>query len=145
MARTRFAGSGGTELEDGRAVRRCLQLHGIAVALDLAGAAAGQGRDDLSFCLGAGTRCLFLGLDGPPAGGDKAVNGLQCRPVESAATGCRNGLCLGGRAAAAIGADDTLPGDGALSGHLRGSLGLESSCRLAEHFDEDGWASLDTM
>ena len=62
-ARARFAVSGGADFEDGFAVRWCLQLHGVAVALDLAGATLDQRRGDFGFRLGAGARCLFLGFD----------------------------------------------------------------------------------
>ena len=130
---------------DGEAVRRCLQLHGVAVALDLAGAAIGQCCDDLGFHLGAGARCLFLGFDGALAGGDEAIDGAQRRLVEAAGAGRRNGVRLGGGAAAAIGADDALLGDDALGGHRRGAVGVEGGRRLAEHLDEDRRPPLDAV
>src|SRR5262249_54342919 len=96
----RASPSGGADFEDGWAVRWCLQLHGVAVALDLAGAATGQCCDDLGFCLGAGARCLRLGLDGALTGGDEAIDAAQCCLVEAAGAGRRNGVHLGGSAAA---------------------------------------------
>src|SRR5262245_16713963 len=70
----RASPSGGADVKDGEAVCRCLQLHGVAIALDLAGAAIGQCCDDLGFHLGAGARCLFLGFDGARSGGDEAID-----------------------------------------------------------------------
>src|SRR5262249_26947027 len=145
VARAHSAGSGGADFEDGRAVRRRLQLHGMTVVLDLAGAAVGQDRNDLGLGFSAGARRLFLSFYGPRAGGDEAVNHSQPGWIEAAAAGCRNGLRLSGSAAAAIGADDALPGDDALGGHCRGAVGVKGGRRLAEHLDEDGWAPLDAM
>ena len=136
-ARARFAVSGGADFEDGEAVRRCLQLHGVAVALDLAGAAIGQCCDDLGFHLGTGARCLILGFDGALAGGDEAIDGAQRRLVEATGAGRRNGGRLSGGAAGAIGANDALLDDDALGGHRCGVVGVEGGCCLADHFDED--------
>ena len=61
-------------------------------ARDLAGAAIGQCCDDLYFHLGAGARCLLLGLDGALAGGDEVIDGAQRRLVEAAGAGRRNGV-----------------------------------------------------
>src|SRR6476646_2909106 len=105
---------GGADFEDGGAVRRSLQSHGVAVALDSAGTGIGQCRDDFSFRLGAGACCLFLGIDGALAGGDEAINGAQRRLVEAAGAGCWNSAHLGGDTLAAIGADDALLGDNTL-------------------------------
>src|SRR5262249_17381044 len=79
----RASPSGGADFEDGFAVRWCLQLRGVAVALDPAGAGIGQCCDDLGFHLGAGARGLLLGLDGARPGGDKAIDGAQRRLVEA--------------------------------------------------------------
>src|SRR5258708_5803353 len=46
-----------------------------------------QCRDDLSFYLSAGARCLFLRFDGAPTGGDEAINSAQHRLVEAAGAG----------------------------------------------------------
>jgi hypothetical protein len=136
-ARARFAVSGGADFEDGEAVRWCLQLHGVAVALDLVGAAIGQCCDDFGFRLGAGARCLLLGFDGALAGGDEAIDGAQCCSVEAAGAGRRDGGRLGGGAAAAIRANDALPGDYALGGNESGVVGVKGGCCLAEHFGEN--------
>jgi hypothetical protein len=75
------------------------------------GVAAGQCCGNLGFDLGAGLRGLFLGLDGTRPDGDEAIDRAQCCLLEAAGAGRRDGLHLGGRAAAAIGADDALLGD----------------------------------
>ena len=123
----------------------CLQLHGVAVALDLAGAAIGQCCDDLGFHLGTGARRLILGFDGALAGGDEAIDGAQRRLVEAAGAGRRNGVRLGGGAAAAIGADDALLGDDALGGHRCGAVGVEGGCCLADHLDKDCRSPFDAV
>src|SRR5215472_16897082 len=141
----RASPSGGADFEDGFAVRWCLQLRGVAIALDPAGAGIGQRCDDLGFHLGAGARSLLLGLDGACPGGDKAIDGAQRYLVEAAGTGRRNGVRLDGSAAVAIGADDALLGDDALGGHRRGVAGIKSGRRLAEHLDEDCRSPLDAV